>query len=264
MPHDADFLVFNTCTIREKADDRFVAHLMDARAAKQRDPSKVIVVGGCWSESMKDELFEQLPVRRPRLRPRQHPPPGRLRPGRRRRSRAGTSRPSTASPATCREARPRVPGLAPDLDRLQLRLRLLHRALACAAASTAAHPDDLVREAERLAADGVRELTLLGQNVNSYGRDLPPAARSSFGELLRALDGVAGIERIRYTSPHPKDMRDDVIAAHGRVPGGVRAPAPAGAVGVDARAQGDAPDLLAASATCAWSSGSARRCPTSP
>ena len=60
-PDDADFLVFNTCTIREKADDRLVAHLMDARAAKQRDPDKVIVVGGCWSESMKDELFEQFP-----------------------------------------------------------------------------------------------------------------------------------------------------------------------------------------------------------
>ncbi len=54
-------LVFNTCTIREKADERFHARLMDARAAKLRDPSKVIVVGGCWSESVKDELFELYP-----------------------------------------------------------------------------------------------------------------------------------------------------------------------------------------------------------
>src|SRR5437764_396235 len=60
-PADADLLVFNTCTIREKADDRFVAHLMAARAAKQRDPSKRIVVGGCWSESVKDEVFERFP-----------------------------------------------------------------------------------------------------------------------------------------------------------------------------------------------------------
>ena len=60
-PADADVLVFNTCTIREKADDRFVAHLMEARAAKRRDPDKRIVVGGCWSESMKDELFELYP-----------------------------------------------------------------------------------------------------------------------------------------------------------------------------------------------------------
>src|SRR5690348_18453502 len=60
-PADADVIVFNTCTIREKADDRFVAHLMEARAAKRRDPDKRIVVGGCWSESVKDELFERYP-----------------------------------------------------------------------------------------------------------------------------------------------------------------------------------------------------------
>jgi tRNA-2-methylthio-N6-dimethylallyladenosine synthase len=59
----------------------------------------------------------------------------------------------------------------------------------------------------------VREITLLGQNVNSWGRDLLPGIRTEFGELLRACDAVAGIERIRFTSPHPKDFRDPVIAA---------------------------------------------------
>ena len=58
---EADVLVFNTCTIREKADGRFLQHLMNARAMKQRDPGKQIIVGGCWSESMKDELFEEYP-----------------------------------------------------------------------------------------------------------------------------------------------------------------------------------------------------------
>ena len=76
---------------------------------------------------------------------------------------------------------------------------------------------DLIAEATALAADGVRELTLLGQNVNSWGRDLPPDERIGFGGLLRALDAVDGIERIRFTSPHPKDMRDDVIAAMARL-----------------------------------------------
>ena len=61
---------------------------------------------------------------------------------------------------------------------------------------------------------GVREVTLLGQNVNSYGRDLRADGNLSFAGLLRAIDGVDGIERIRYTSPHPKDMKEDVIAAH--------------------------------------------------
>ena len=94
---------------------------------------------------------------------------------------------------------------------LQLPLLLLHRALharargepACGRARGGGAGDG---------ADGVREVTLLGQNVNSYGRDL--RARTSFAELLRVVDGVQGIDRIRYTSPHPKDMREDVIRAH--------------------------------------------------
>src|SRR5207248_6471809 len=75
-------------------------------------------------------------------------------------------------------------------------------------------PGELVEEVERLAAEGVVEVTLLGQNVNSYGRDLPVAERVTFAELLARVDAVPGIERIRYTSPHPKDMREDVIRAH--------------------------------------------------
>jgi tRNA-2-methylthio-N6-dimethylallyladenosine synthase len=64
-----------------------------------------------------------------------------------------------------------------------------------------------------LTHEGVREITLLGQNVNSWGRDLAPELRTDFGELLRACDAVPGIERIRFTSPHPKDFREPVIAA---------------------------------------------------
>jgi tRNA-2-methylthio-N6-dimethylallyladenosine synthase len=79
-------------------------------------------------------------------------------------------------------------------------------------------PAELVAETEALAADGVLEVTLLGQNVNSYGRDLPPAARIGFAELLTRVDAVDGVERIRYTSPHPKDMKEDVIRAHAELP----------------------------------------------
>ena len=74
-------------------------------------------------------------------------------------------------------------------------------------------PGDVVAEVTQLAAEGVREVTLLGQNVNSWGRDLAPELHTEFGELLRACDAVEGIERIRFTSPHPKDFRDPVIAA---------------------------------------------------
>ena len=209
---DADFLVFNTCTIREKADDRLVAHLMDARAAKRRDPDKVIVVGGCWSESMKDELFEQFPfvdlafgpgnihrlgdyIQAGGEIPRGHFSTfdtfsGEL-PLKRDRTFQAWMQISTGCNCNCAYC------IVPSV-----RGREHSR-----------HPDDLVREAAALAADGVREITLLGQNVNSYGRDLRPATETSFAALLRGLDAVDGIDRIRFTSPHPKDMRADVIEA---------------------------------------------------
>ncbi len=92
-----------------------------------------------------------------------------------------------------------------------------------------------------MAAEGVKEVTLLGQNVNSYGRDL--AGRTSFAELLGLIDGIDGIERIRYTSPHPKDMREDVIRAHAELAERVRAHPPAAAVGLQPHPQGDAPHI---------------------
>ncbi|HEX5616759.1 MAG TPA: MiaB/RimO family radical SAM methylthiotransferase, partial [Acidimicrobiia bacterium] len=73
---------------------------------------------------------------------------------------------------------------------------------------------DIVHEVEQLAADGVVEITLLGQNVNSYGRDLGAGQWSPrFADLLRAIDAVPGIRRVRFTSPHPKDLRPETIAA---------------------------------------------------
>ena len=209
---EADVLVFNTFTIREKADDRFVAHLMEARAAKQRDPEKRIVVGGCWSESMKQELFDLYPFVDLAFGPGASTSWATTSPRAASCPRA-TSRPSTTSPAIC-----------PESASAATRPGCRSRRAATRSAATAIVPsvrgreqsrplDDLVGEARRLAADGVRELTLLGQNVNSWGRDLPAAERAGFGGLLRHLDAVDGISRIRFTSPHPKDMRDDVIAA---------------------------------------------------
>ena len=212
-PDDADFLVFNTCTIREKADDRLVAHLMDARAAKQRDPGKVVVVGGCWSESMKDELFDQFPFVDLAFGP------GNI-------HRLGDF--IQAGGEIPRGHFSTFDSFAGDLplkrDRehqawLQISTGCNCNCAYCIVPSVrgrehSRHPDDLVREATTLAGDGVCELTLLGQNVNSYGRDVG----SSFAELLRAVDAVDGVERIRFTSPHPKDFRRDVIAAMAECP----------------------------------------------
>ena len=126
---EADVVVFNTCTIREKADDRFVTHLMQARAAKERHPERSIVVGGCWSESMKDELFERYPFVDLAFGPGNisrlgdfigaggELPAGPLLDVRRVRGR----------PA--RAPRSPAPGVGADLDGLQLDLLVLHRAV---------------------------------------------------------------------------------------------------------------------------------------
>src|SRR5437588_3573980 len=216
-PADADLLVFNTCTIREKADDRFVAHLMEARAAKQRDPGKRIVVGGCWSESMKDELFDLYPFVDLAFGPGAIHKLGDY-------IAAGGELPEGHF-STFDHFAGHLPGKRERRHQawLQISQGCNSKCSYCIVPSVRGREQsrtmgDLVAEAERLAADGVRELTLLGQNVNSWGRDLPPGQRAGFGGLLRALDGVDGIERIRFTSPHPKDMRDDVIAAMAESP----------------------------------------------
>ena len=86
---------------------------------------------------------------------------------------------------------------------------------------------DIVQEVEGLVDDGVVEVTLLGQNVNSYGRDLD--GTPLFSKLLYALDEIRGLERVRFTSPHPKDFRADTVEAMAELPIGVRAHPPAGA-----------------------------------
>ncbi len=214
---DADVIVFNTCTIREKADDRLRAHLMEARAAKRRDPDKLIVVGGCWSESMKDELFEQFPFVDLAFGP------GNI-------HRLGEFlQPGTALPRGHFSTFDQFAGDLPlKRDRphqawLQISTGCNCTCSYCIVPSVrgrerSRRPADLLAEASALAADGVRELTLLGQNVNSYGRDLALDERIGFAELLRELDAIAGIDRIRFTSPHPKDMRADVIAAMAESP----------------------------------------------
>jgi tRNA-2-methylthio-N6-dimethylallyladenosine synthase len=216
-PDDADVVVFNTCTIREKADDRFVAHLMNARAAKERDPEKRIVVGGCWSESVKDELFEQYPFVDLAFGPGNiHRLGDWLQAGGELPSGHFSTFDAFAGHLPMHRERPYQAWL-------QISMGCNSTCSYCIVPSVRGRERsrsaaELVAEARMLAGDGVRELTLLGQNVNSWGRDLPVGERVGFGGLLRLLDEVDGIERIRYTSPHPKDMRDDVIAAHRECP----------------------------------------------
>jgi tRNA-2-methylthio-N6-dimethylallyladenosine synthase len=214
---EADLILFNTCSIRETADSRFVAHLGEAKRLKREQPGRVVGVGGCWAQSVKEEVFERFPFVDVAFGPGQthklaefltsdslsaqgyfefegftgHLPAKRARPYQ------GWTQISVG--CNCRCSYCIVPST---------RGREVSRPLA-----------ELVVEVEGMAADGVREVTLLGQNVNSYGRDLRvdgPGGRKSqsFANLLEHIDAIEGIERIRYTSPHPKDMREDVIRAH--------------------------------------------------
>ncbi|HEY2182058.1 MAG TPA: tRNA (N6-isopentenyl adenosine(37)-C2)-methylthiotransferase MiaB [Solirubrobacteraceae bacterium] len=206
----ADLILFNTCSIREAADNRFIAHLGEAKRLKREAPERIVGVGGCWAQSVKEEVFERFPFVDVAFGPGQvhklaefltsdsltaqgyfefegftgHLPAHRERPFQ------GWMQISVGCNCNCSYC------IVPST-----RGREVSRAL-----------DELVAEAAAMATDGVREVTLLGQNVNSYGRDLP--GRPTFASLLAAIDEVDGIDRIRYTSPHPKDMREDVIRAH--------------------------------------------------
>jgi tRNA-2-methylthio-N6-dimethylallyladenosine synthase len=213
---EADVILFNTCSIRETADSRFLGHLGEAKRLKSEDPERIVGVGGCWAQSVKDEVFEQFPFVDVAFGPGQIPKLAEFL----------TSDSITAQGFFEFES---FSGHLPmKRERefqawVQISVGCNCKCAYCIVPSTRGRevsrdPGELVDEIARLAADGVREVTLLGQNVNSYGRDLPKETRTSFSELLRAIDAVDGIERIRYTSPHPKDMREDVIRAHAELP----------------------------------------------
>jgi tRNA-2-methylthio-N6-dimethylallyladenosine synthase len=213
---DADLILFNTCSIREKADSRFVAHLGEAKRVKAERPGVIVGVGGCWAQSVKEEVFARFPFVDVAFGPGQVHKlaeflvsdsltaqgffefegfTGHL-PAKRAREHHAWVQISVGCNCVCSYC------IVPST-----RGREVSRPAA-----------ELVAEARALAADGVREVTLLGQNVNSYGRDLPREERVTFAGLLGQIDAIDGIDRIRYTSPHPKDMREDVIRAHAELP----------------------------------------------
>ena len=212
---DADLILFNTCSIRESADERFVAHLGHAKRQKRERPDVVIGVGGCWAQSVKDEVFRQFPFVDVAFGPGQ----------------VHRLAEFLTSDSLSAQGYFEFEGFAGHLPSkrarevqawVQISVGCNMKCSYCIVPSTRGREvsrpfGELVDEVREQVADGVREVTLLGQNVNAYGRDLRPERRS-FAELLEALDGVEGLERIRYTSPHPQDMKEDVVVAHATLP----------------------------------------------
>jgi tRNA-2-methylthio-N6-dimethylallyladenosine synthase len=215
LQEEADVLVFNTCTIREKPDTRFAAHLAQAIARKRERPEMVIAVGGCYAEAQRERLFELYPEVDVAFGPGSIPHLGDW-------LGAGGFGVARSSFGTAEERR-FAATLPMHRERrfqawVQISMGCNSKCAYCIVPAVrgrevSRRPGEIIAEVTRLAVDGVREITLLGQNVNSWGRDLLPAIHTEFGELLRACDGVDGIERIRFTSPHPKDFRRPVIEA---------------------------------------------------
>ncbi len=211
----ADLILLNTCSIRASADRRLETQLGNAKRIKQQRKSVVVGVGGCWAQSLKQEVFERYPFVDVAFGPGQVDQLAQF----------------LLSDSLSAQGYFEFDGFTADLPMraeqpasawLQISVGCNSKCSYCIVPSTRGREvsrsfDDVVAEARLLAARGAREITLLGQNVNSYGRDLRPEPRS-FAQLLAAIDGVDGIERLRYTSPHPKDMRSDVIEAHASLP----------------------------------------------
>src|SRR3954469_17455661 len=194
-PDEADVLVLNTCTIREKPDTRFAAHMGHAAKLKRERPGTVIAVGGCYAEAQRERLFELYPDVDVAFGPGTISHLGDwLGAGGEGVERGsfgtGEERAFAAKLPTHRERRFQA--------WVQVSMGCNSVCSYCIVPAVrgreiSRRPGEILAELHRLAEAGVRELTLLGQNVNSWGRDLLPDIHTEFGELLRACDAVEGI-----------------------------------------------------------------------
>jgi tRNA-2-methylthio-N6-dimethylallyladenosine synthase len=214
---EAGVVVVNTCAVRQNADDRLYGTLGHLKSVKARRPGTRIVVAGCLAQKDRGEIQRRAPW-------------------------VDVVVGTHALPNVLELIR-RAEREGPQMDvaeytdtfpsALPARREVGHHAwvsvsVGCDNACTfcivplvrgaqrSRALGDILAEVQGLASQGVVEVTLLGQNVNTYGRDLtiPGSSRTPrFGELLRAVDGVEGIERIRFTSPHPHDFTPDVVEA---------------------------------------------------
>lgn len=215
---EADVVVFNTCAVRENADNRLYGNLGHLRPVKLSRPGMQIAVGGCMAQKDQDVILSRapwvdvvfgthnigsLPVLLERARVEQE------------------------SQIEIEEALTRFPSTLPTRRDsaysawVSISVGCNNTCTFCIVPSLRGkeqdrRPGDVLAEIEALVAQGVQEVTLLGQNVNSYGVEF--GDRLAFGKLLRACGDIEGLERVRFTSPHPAAFTDDVIAAMAETP----------------------------------------------
>jgi tRNA-2-methylthio-N6-dimethylallyladenosine synthase len=213
-----DLIVFNTCAVRENADNKLYGNLSHLVPIKEANPGLQIAVGGCLAQKDQGEILRKSPVvdvvfgthnlgSLPVLL-----------------ERARIERESQIEIA---EALVEFPSALPtkrDANYsawVSVSVGCNNTCTFCIVPSLRGkekdrRAGDILTEIKALVADGVLEVTLLGQNVNAYGSDLGDP--QAFGKLLRACGEVDGLERVRFTSPHPRDFTDDVIAAMAETP----------------------------------------------
>ncbi len=219
-PDEADLIVVNTCAIREKAEQKLFSQLGRYRLLKDRRPDLTIAVGGCVAQDAGRRLFRRAPYVDLVF---------------------GTHALQDVPDLVARVRRTgrRIVATPEEQDPERLEAFYAHhRARAVTAYVTVMQgcdnycaycivpyvrgrelsrpADEVVAEVERLVAQGVAEVTLLGQNVNSYG--LKPRGETDFPALVRRLARIPGLLRIRFTTSHPKDLSDDLIRCFGEVP----------------------------------------------
>jgi tRNA-2-methylthio-N6-dimethylallyladenosine synthase len=214
----ADLVVFNTCAVRENADNRLYGNLGHLYPAKAANPDMQIAVGGCLAQKDRGRIVEKAPwvdvvfgthnlAALPVLLER--------------------ARHNRAAQVEIVEALQHFPSDLPTRRQsafsawVSVSVGCDNTCTFCIVPSlrggeTDRRAGDVVAEIRALVDSGVVEVTLLGQNVNSYGRSF--GDRYAFGKLLRACGGIDGLERVRFTSPHPRDFTDDVIAAMAETP----------------------------------------------
>lgn len=221
---DADVVVFNTCAVRENADNKLYGNLSHLAPRKQSDPGMQIAVGGCLAQKDRDAVLKKAPYVDVVF---------------------GTHNIGSL-PALLERARHNREAQVEIVDALEQFPSTLPAARDSAYAAWVSisvgcnntctfcivpalrgkevdrRPGDILAEVQALVDQGVLEVTLLGQNVNAYGVSFvdpeTPRDRGAFAALLRACGGIDGLERVRFTSPHPAEFTDDVIEAMAATP----------------------------------------------
>jgi tRNA-2-methylthio-N6-dimethylallyladenosine synthase len=217
---EADVLVYNTCTVRQSAEDRLAGHLGDAARLKRQDPERVVLVTGCVPQAEQERFFARFPHVDGALGPQNiHKLPELLAA-----AEAGAGR---EAPPSFFEDGGHFSGDLPSLRERPFQAWVQVMSGCTNFCSYCIVPyvrgpersrplDAVVAEVRHLVAEGVREITLLGQNVNAYGQDLRREGETfaaDFAQLLRALDEIPGLLRVRFMTSHPRDLSNALIEA---------------------------------------------------